>query len=169
METIDNKGVLRFAAKRIRAQVIAQHLGEAGLPLRCVCFTCGNAARALRNEGLYVVEVGSQGRVEPTEWVDPTHIAGMWPGMFDATSGHLPVWMMERIGAAFAVELGELPGKVVVPSGSGETLVCLALAYPDVRFVARYDMTEPPTMFNEDAALNGLVRRLAHKVEIIQG
>ena len=158
-----NNSVLRFEAKRIRAEVIAQHLRGANMPARCVCFTCGNSARALREAGVFTIEVGSNGMVQPTQWMTPTEIAAMWPFTFDATSGHLPLWMMQRIGQAFAAELGPLPGELTIPSGSGETVVCLAMAYPGTRFTAAYDNTQAPTTFNSGAPLNELVELLAHR------
>jgi hypothetical protein len=162
-----------LAQKRTRANIIAQYLDETQRPLRVVCFTCGNAAKALRGCGLNIVEVGPYGALQTDRWWTPTEIAVAWPDHFDATSGHLPVWMMRDIGQALAtrlvgagVDLRE-HNQVAVPSGSGETLVCLATAYLNVSLVAEYDNALPETTYNQDAPLNRLVQALATEVRII--
>lgn len=151
---------LIFPAKRLRAKVIAEYLS--GLhQARCVCLTCGNAAEALREEGLEVCEVGPKAALQATRWIRPEEVAAWWPGLFDATSGHLPVWLMLRIANRFREHLGDLSeSKYAIPTGSGETLVCLAMAYPDVRFVALYG-DDPATKYEVAAPLNVLVARLA--------
>ena len=54
--------------------------------------------------------------------------------------------------------------EVVVPTGSGETLVCLAMAFPKVKFIARYNI-DAATEYHEEAPLNKLVERLAFRIE----
>jgi hypothetical protein len=46
-----------------------------------------------------------------------------------------------------------------VPTGSGETIICLRLAYPDVVFKPVYGL-DRSTKFEEDAPLNGVVQVL---------
>ena len=50
-------------------------------------------------------------------------------------------------------------------SGSGETLVCLKMAYPEKDFIAHYNVKgyEKATEYNEVAPLNRLVKVLALK------
>lgn len=159
--------LLRFDNKGIRARVIAKHLREAGkFDNGVVCLTCGNAANALRNEGLQVVELGAQGALKPNRWLAPAEVARAFPTHFDATSGHLPVYLMAEIGKAYKKELGALPYMAAVPSGSGETVVCLALAYPGNKFVAVYDNEDPACVYNDQAPLNGLVALLCAGVEV---
>ena len=53
--------------------------------------------------------------------------------------------------------------------GSGETLVCLALAYAgEVAFVAEYDCSRPETMYDPEAPLVPLVRALAGEVRVLR-
>lgn len=151
--------MLEVPAKRERARLILEHLCAAGLPLRVVCLTCGNAAAALRAVGLQVVEVGPRGLLVPARWLQGHEIAAMWPGVFDATSGHLSVAMMVALGHRLRALLGHQPASLRVPSGSGETAVALALAYPALRFTAVYG-GGPATQWNAEAPLNPLVAAL---------
>ena len=154
---------LDFDNKRVRSAVIAEHLRvarrfEAGV----VCLTCGNSAKALRAQGLQVVEIGTYGALKPNRWLKPAEVAAAFPTMFDATSGHLSLALMLEIGDACRDELGVLPTGVdiVVPSGSGETVICLSLAYPECHFVAEYCNIEPATVYETSAPLNPVVSRL---------
>lgn len=161
---------IRAPFKAWRAAAIRSHLDHVyGRGLKgVVCFTCGNSADALRKEGLRVVEVGAKGPIAPTRWWGHEDIAFAWPNHFDATSGHLSVPLMLDIARLFKAQLGNLDdhrlaGGVYVPSGSGETAVCLALAYPELPVIACYGATNgPETEYNKEAPLNGLVQRLCH-------
>lgn len=130
---------LRVPTKQIRAELIAQYVREAGYR-GCVCFSCGNASRALKEAGLYVVDVSPQGDLEAKRWWTPAEIHRSWPDLFDATSGHLPVPLMAVLAAKFKDHLGCLWVDVVyeVPTGSGETITCLRWAYPEVKFRPKY-------------------------------
>jgi hypothetical protein len=155
--------------KHTRAWVIADHLRtlhDGRYAQRVVCFTCGNAAKHLRTQGLDVLEVGPRGSLQTTAWWRQWEIERVWPDRFDATSGHLPLWLMQRIGTNMLSEVGLDPQQVYgVPSGSGETLCCLALADPGLQLVAQYDDSAPETTYNSPAPLNGLVERLAVGIE----
>lgn len=153
--------VLKFKeAKEIRAKVILKHYK------RIVVFTCGNASKALRkvNKDAYIVSIGDKNDNFQTErWYTQKEIATMFPDYFDATSGHLPFWLMEEIAIEFKKHLGDLTNAVDVPTGSGETLVCLKMAYPHVKFNAIYNLNEH-TKYNVNAPLNNLVKLLANKI-----
>lgn len=153
--------MLNFPAKRIRSEVIAAHVRSSGLP-GVVCFSCGNASRALKATGIYVVDVAPGGSLEsPSVWWTPSEISRAWPHLLDATSGHLPLWLVTRIGDAFKEHLGDIGrGPHRVPSGSGETVLALALAYLNADFVAVYGGSNA-TRYQEKAPLNMLVRRVA--------
>lgn len=150
--------LLRFPHKAIRAGCIKEYMK--GRYEKAVCFSCGNAARELQLAGVPTLHIGPKGILQPREWFTPKQIAQTFPDYFDATSGHLPIDLMITIGAAYKEHLKELPKRVYVPSGSGETLVCLKLAYPETGFVAVYDLDEA-TAYSEECVLNGLVRLLA--------
>lgn len=151
--------------KHHRAMAIAQHVRRLGHE-RVVCFTCGNAAKALRNVGLDVVEVGPEGPLRTKRWWTPGEIAQAWPDRFDATSGHLPVWMMTDIGLRVLSMYPRLSTEEVyeIPTGSGETLCCLALANPRLRLVGVYDERLPETTYHSEAPLNTLTRALGRAV-----
>ena len=130
---------IRVPAKQVRAEEIACYVTEAGYR-GVVCFSCGNASRALREIGLYVVDVSPSGDLEARRWWTPAEIHKAWPDLFDATSGHLPGTIMVRLAARYRTILGELQDGVEydVPTGSGETIACLRWAYPRVSFHPRY-------------------------------
>lgn len=154
--------LLRFPNKKLRAGVIAEYVRKAGYR-GVVVFTCGNAAAALRAEGLEVVEIGARGDLQTNKWWDTAAIHRLHPDMFDATSGHLPLPLMLAIGKAFRAHLGDLqPGSYAVPTGSGETIICLRAAYPSpgITFMAAYDDSHPSTERDPLNPLNDFVDAL---------
>ncbi len=160
--------ILRVPAKRLRAQVIAEWLMRAGLPPRVVCFTCGNASRALADIGLDVLQIGGpDAQLQPGKWWSQAEVKRWWPSMLDATSGHLGPELINLLAERFREQVGPVDASQVytVPTGSGETLVALALAFPSTSFVAQYDDRDPCTTYNASAPLTGLVARLAVRVD----
>lgn len=147
---------LIFPAKMLRAKVIKAHV-QAAAYAGVVVFTCGNAAQALRAEGLDVLEIGPQGALLPGRWWTPAEIHRIWPERFDATSGHLPAPLMAQIAQVLGGYLGNLRAAAYeVPTGSGETIVCLRWAYPSTRFVPVYGIGQG-TEYNVAAPLNYVV------------
>lgn len=148
---------LSFPHKKIRAQVIAEFVRTAAYR-GVVVFTCGNAAKTLRDEGLEVTEIGPRGDLKTEKWWTMAEIHRAWPGLFDATSGHLAVPLMGDIAKAYHAYLGELPvGRYKVAAGSGETVTCLRIAYPLLTFDPTYDDSKPETTRHPDAPLNAIV------------
>lgn len=140
------------AVKRLRSRLVRAYMERAGLT-RAVCFTCGNAGRALLAEGVSTLVVGEGGILVPGRWWNPAEIARTWPGWFDATCGHLPLPLMVDLARHLRREVGHLqPGGYEVPTGSGETIVCLRWAYPLHYFEPVQDGT-PATAWHEDAPL----------------
>ena len=154
--------LLRFPHKRIRAHFIKQYMAQEG-KTRAVCFSCGNAAAELETAGVDVLHIGAHGVLEPHKWFTQAEIKHIFPDYFDATSGHLPMELMYELGQAYAAHLGKLPETVYVPSGSGETVVCLKLAYPATHFVAVYNRDEA-TEYSPYCPLNALVRVLCDDI-----
>lgn len=149
--------------KAIRAQVIRRHMAEAGLT-RAVCFTCGNAARALRDAGVDVLAIGPHEGIDARRWFTTGEIRNLWPDRFDATSGHLPPDVMNRIADVIRHTWPDPDGPITVPTGSGETIVALRIAYPTAHLIAAYDNRRPETTFHDAAPLNHIVRIVADAV-----
>lgn len=163
-EVEEAMSTLVLPSKSIRAKVIKEH----GIK-RCICFTCGNCAQALRNEGIDVVEVGNRGLIKPTRWLTLKEIYQIKGDLFDATSGHLSIPMMVEIGNQLKKYLGHLKEKFYyLPTGSGETLVCLSMVYPKVKFRAVYG-TKGSIRFNKEAPLNKIVGQFAVSKEYVGG
>lgn len=137
--------------KKIRAEVIKEYLNAIGQN-KCVCFTCGNASRYLREQGVEVVEV-----INPDRWWEFSEIQAYYK-LFDATSGHLPIPLMVEIAKRLKTAI-KRPRFKYVACGSGETYICLRLAFPFYHFIPVYNI-DKPTTFNAKAPLNGLVEIL---------
>lgn len=146
------KREINHLQKRIRADVISEYLYSIGQN-SCVCFTCGNSSKYLRQAGLRVIEVKNT-----EKWWTFTQIQSRYK-MFDATSGHLPMPLMVEISKRMRIEIGSKPTFKNVACGSGETFVCLCLAYPLLKFKPIYGKDEA-TKFNIMAPLNSLVASL---------
>ena len=118
--------------KEVRAKIIAEYAYRAGYR-GVVCFSCGNASEALRQpcnqHGLMLVEISPTGGLAANRWYTQEEIHRTWPDLFDATSGHLPVFLMARIADHFHRNL-KLTDSCYVPTGSGETFFCLKMAFP---------------------------------------
>lgn len=144
--------------KSVRAKVIRDHL-DLLRTKRCVCFSSGNSAMELLKVGLDVIYVGEKSwTLAPKNWFSYSAIAQIF-GVFDATSGHLPWPLMHEIAMRMRAEQPVYKGPIDIPTGSGETIVCLFLAYPDHIFRAERGAS-PEVRYNENAPLNGLVSLL---------
>ena len=156
-----------------------------------VCFSCGNAAKELRriigqywqrgilprNFGfIAITPPGSDASELHTEdWWTQRQIKKIWPYHFDATSGHLPMEMMVELGQRLARDAGltqygglELKDNLKgasyrVPTGSGETIIALSMAYPELRLFPIYSPRDPACVFDPEAVLNPLVNLLVYR------
>ena len=146
--------------KKIRSAIIATYILEAGYK-GAVVFTCGNAAKELRNfiSDTAIVEVGPHGVLKTDRWWTPAEIRHTWPDLFDATSGHLPMTLMVKIAQSLRLSVLTLDENMqyLVPTGSGETILCLGMAYPNINFCAVYDNDKPETTYDVSAPLNAAV------------
>lgn len=151
-----NQPLPKMLSKDIRSRVIRGYMEEAGYK-EAVCFTCGHAADALRSIGVRVFEIGAEGVLTPNRWFTPATIHRIWPALFDATCGHLPVPLMAEIARSFQLYLGDLPDHhYIIPTGSGETITCLRWAYPDRVFKPLYNQ-DKSTEYHSAAPLSWMV------------
>ncbi len=158
-------GLLTFPAKIIRAEVIKEYVGAAGYRNKCVCFSCGNASKALTDMCLDVLDISPTGDFTANRWYTPDEIHRLFPDRFDATSGHLPLHLMIKIADRFKLYLDNnldtpLSEDVTykVPTGSGETILCLQMAYPKMHFVPIYNMdSKGATKYEQLAPLNSII------------
>lgn len=139
--------------KALRAHVIAGYCQRARIRSVVLC-TCGNAAAELRPHVPEVIEIGPGPLAifRPTRWLLPSDIRRMFPGKFDATSGHLPFWMLVQVSKIVrdTLSLREAVAEgrpLVVPSGSGESAVVVKLAFPTANVVAQFDPSNPATVW----------------------
>lgn len=143
--------------KAQRAKAIKEYMARNGYE-RAVCFSCGNAYSALLAEGVDVVGVSPNGVLLPRRWFLPSEIRRTFPGLFDATSGHLPLELIYTIAGRLQAEISLQSGKrYEVLSGSGETALCLKIAYPAAQIVPVFDNSNPATEWSEENHLNALL------------
>lgn len=155
--------LLKFPNKKIRAAVIKDYLKDKQYK-GVVCFSCGNATRELKKVGLNVIDISPSGDFIPLHWFQPSSIKNIFPEYFDATSGHLTFEVMQLIAEKFKQVLKkEIKEINYIPTGSGETILCLKLAFPDKKFVAVYNIDEA-THYEERAMLNGIVKIISEKI-----
>ena len=152
---------LEFPAKELRTQVIIAHLNEINVYDGIVIFGCGNAAKELRDQSLMpLVDMSSTGDATPNHWWAPEEVKRSWPRYFDATCGMLPSFLMKRVAESYREYFKDTPPKnKSVATGSGETVVCLSMAFPETKFTAVYDVSDA-SKYHAEAPLNPLVTAL---------
>lgn len=149
--------------KSIRARTIVTYAHKADYK-GIVCFSCGNASRELKIASdpynIPTLQICPNGDLQSTKWWTPEGIHKVWPDYFDGTSGHLPLFLMHRIAEDFKGFLGKLYNDLYeLPTGSGETITCLRLVYPNVEFQPVYNL-DPPTNWEAGAPLNDVVEAM---------
>lgn len=151
--------------KRIRAEVVRAYMERNDIPY-AVCFSCGNASLFLREAGVPLIDISPQGDLTANRWFTMEEIRQRFPQAFDATSGHLPTDLMREIAERLRVELSfDTDTEYVIPTGSGESIVCLKIAFPDVFFIPQYNDSNPATEYNKEAPLNAVVRAMFNKID----
>lgn len=153
---------ISLRAKKLRAIEISRYMYDNGFA-SCVCFSCGTATRALKETGLNCISIAPDGDLLALRWWKQAEIRKAFPTMFDATSGHLPIELMVEIAKLFRVkfcDLFEQGNEYVIPTGSGETILCLKMAFPAIRFIAQWNNNDPSCELCEDAPLVSLVKAL---------
>lgn len=150
--------------KDLRANLLRGYIGT---DKKYVCFSCGNTSSALKQLGLDVLDISPNGDLVPNRWFTMQEIQDIFPQYFDATCGHLSIELMNKLSniyrGAYREKLFNYD-KIIVPTGSGETICCLSLAFPDKKFIARYNI-DASTEYHKEAPLNKLVEQLAFRIE----
>ena len=155
--------------KGIRSEVIKGYMKRHNIR-QAVCFSCGNASSFLKKSGVKVLDISPSGDLTANRWFSIDEVKQFFPSSFDATSGHLPLNLLREIAANLAVSLKDQINsetRYEVLSGSGETVLCLKLAFPDVGFVPIYDNSQNATAYCEEAPLNDIVKIVFKKTEIL--
>ena len=154
--------LFRFDNKGLRAVAIAYYMRTNGYD-KAVCFSCGNASRALKQCGIDVLDVSPTGDLQALRWFTIGEVHRHFPTHFDATSGPLPMDCMKEVAWWYKGKLKSIPDKINLPTGSGETLVCLKMAFPESHITAVYDLDDA-TRYEKDAPLNPLVLAMADSI-----
>ncbi|MBI4160051.1 hypothetical protein HY504_02700 [Candidatus Wolfebacteria bacterium] len=141
--------------KRIRAEVIKEHLGEK----RAFAFSCGNATRWLARAGVNLIAIDGL-ELEAKHYIEPKK-AEHYFNAFNATSGCLPTFLMERIADHITKEINHNKpaehGKIYAPFGSGELIVALGYLHPLHQIVAVTSNDFAPTFQDGTSPLTALV------------
>lgn len=154
--------LFRFPNKAIRAQAIKEYMNKAGYK-KAICFSCGNASKALKKIGVDVLDISRSGDLEALRWFTQAEIKAAFPQYFDATSGHLPMECLLMVAERFKTYLQKIPDHIYLPTGSGETLIELKLAFPNTEITAVYDI-DKATRYEEACVLNGMIKILAKEI-----
>ncbi len=134
-----------------------------------VVFSIGNPedlTRSILRSSLNLISVSPGGDLQSAnKWWSQEEIRTSWPNYFDATSGHLPLFLLNKIVIKIRSKFLGIREDVeyFVPTGSGETFVCMAMAFPTISFKAVYNI-DRYTQWNPNAPLNDLVNALACQV-----
>jgi hypothetical protein len=171
---------INLLEKTLRAEIINDYL-TSQRTRRCVCFSCGNSARLLRDTGLDVVYIGEKGILKPNKWFSKQEIQSTFNGLFDATSGNLNEHLMEKVAVELKRVLSDSSeierfcylfkenhffdedtirrfnpqqGEYLIPTGSGETILCLKYAFPQLTFIPIRIRGNLNTEFHEGYSLN---------------
>ena len=167
MQKTSNRTVIRldedFAlkCKALRAAAIKKYMEQNGFK-QCVCFSCGNSSRALLEAGVKCVDISPKGDLIPSsKWWSKSEIKNAFASCFDATSGHLPIELLTSIAQIFSQNFTkkfEQNFIYEIPTGSGETIFCLKIAFPLVDFVAVYSEKDKSCTYNPKAPLTPIIK-----------
>ena len=155
-------------AKEIRSSVIHQYMQQNGYNY-CVCFSCGNATKALIKEGVSCISIAPDGDLTANRWWSIAEVRKVFANAFDATSGHLSIDVMQAISKKYREAFSDIcvaGNEYVIPTGSGETVFCLSMAFPDIKFVAQWQKGEPSCEMYEDAPMTQIIKSFIEWEEI---
>lgn len=129
--------------KKIRAEIITAHAHGR----RIVAFSCGNATRALAEAGANLISIDAGSDLAARRYISPQKAGWIFGGAFNATSGNLPIYMIEEIAHEIKKQIGDdIAGKrIVVPYGSGELILALSYIHKIKDIIAITSDLFPPT------------------------
>jgi len=154
---------INILEKKIRSKIIKEYIKKVGIN-KVVCFTCGNATQFMRDEGIDVLSLGENEDLNPCYWWTQEKINKTFKNYFNATSGDLPLFLMYKIANKLKKELGNYKsGKIKI--GSGETALCLKLAFPKAK-IELYRDGNKETIYSPKANLNQLLKILYPKTNV---
>jgi hypothetical protein len=147
IESLSTVKKIPLRNKEIRSKVLKKYLGDD----KTFCFSCGNAVKFLRKEGVNVIGISEHDLLKATREIGVFETKSIFD-YFDSTSGHLPLTLCREISDEFSKVLPEEMFKneklILVPMGSGETLFCLSFLFPVRRLVGIYNNDYPPIKFD---------------------
>lgn len=117
------------------------------------------------------MEISPGGDLSANRWWSMNEIRNTFPDSFDATSGHLPMDMMNQLAAEYRTTFSDIIKKgqtYTIPTGSGETVICLRMAFPKSQFIAQWDNQDPSCEYSDQAPMAQLVKATG-EWEIING
>lgn len=147
--------IFKINNKKIRAEVIKEFLGDR----RAFAFSCGNVTRWLKRAGVNIIPIDGEA-LEAKRKITAEE-ADNWFKAFNATSGYLPTFLMDKIARRIEIENEELRNepRIAVPFGSGELITTLGFFIPFKNIVAIYSDGFPPTKQDGTSPLARFVAR----------
>lgn len=140
--------IIGLKNKDIRSKIIKKYLGND----KCFCFSCGNASRSLRNHDVNVIGISKDDLLSSNREVDIYDSRFMFGDYFDATSGHLPMTLISEISKEIKKllpkEMFNNDKKILIPVGSGETMLCFMMLFDVKRLIGFYAENYRPIRFD---------------------
>ena len=131
---------------------------------KCFCFSCGNAVEALQREHVRVIPVSHEHKLRATKYITPLE-AKFYFNCFDATSGNLPIFLMEEISQKIKEKLPnkmfEDNKKIYIPVGSGETYLAFSYLFKINRLIP-FKSSYPPIKFE----MSPLIKLINIQIEV---
>jgi len=151
---------INILEKKIRSEVIKDYMQEIGIS-KAVVFTCGNAAKYLKKIGVEVLAIGEYEDLKPNKWFTHEEIGKKFKGYFNATSGDIPLFLIYKIGQKIRkIKKNKFKGGEI-EVGSGETLLVMIFAYPELKNkIIPIRTGSPETKCNGGATLNPILKLL---------
>ena len=153
-------------SKEYRHYVISDYVNNSD-HLGVVCFSVAGMQALATSLNVYdipYIDISPHGALQTNRWWSLEEINITWPNLFDATSGHLQPPLMDRTAELMKQSLGKFDkATYYVPTGSGESLICTAMAYPHLNFVAVYNLNDV-TQHNPQSPLNKMVAAVCEDV-----